>query len=270
MDKFRVALSGDFIRPDGSPAFSSIDLGLLAAESNLEFAFLDGYRKFDVGEDAVLRAEDLADFDAFIMYTQRFTRASARAGSRLALVARLGVGYDTVDVRACSEAGIALTITPLGVRRPVAAALVTLILAVTGKLLAKDRLTRGGPARWDEQIDHMGFGLTGRTLGMLGVGNVGAEAVRLIKPFEMAVIGHDPYVEPAKLASLGVRAVALDDVFRLADVLAVCCPLNAETHHLVDARRLALMKPTAYLVNVARGPIVDQDALVEALRAGRL
>ena len=270
MEKFRVALSGDFINTDGSPAFPSIDLAPLAATARLEFAYLDSYRKFDVSDDAVLRPEDLAEFDALIMYSQRFTQASARAGSRLALVARFGVGYDTVDVRACSEAGIALTITPQAVRRPVAASLVSMILAVTGKLVIKDRLTRGGPEGWAEQIHHMGFGLAKRTLGMIGLGNIGAEAVRLIKPFEMEILAHDPYVDPAKFAELGVRAVELDEIFRRADVLAVCCPLNEQTHHLVNAKRLAQMKPTAYLVNIARGPIVDQDALVAALKAGRL
>jgi phosphoglycerate dehydrogenase-like enzyme len=268
MEKFRVALSGDFIKADGSPAFPSIDLRPLAAETYLEFAYLDRYRKFDFSDDAVLRPKDLSDFDALIMYSQRFTEASARAGSRLALVARFGVGYDTVDMRACSQAGIALTITPLAVRRPVAASLVAMILAVTGKLLTKDRLTREG--RWMEQIDHMGFGVAGRTLGMIGVGNIGAEAVRLMKPFDMEVVAYDPHVDPAKLAGLGVRLAGLEDVLRSADVLAVCCPLNEQTYHLVDAKRLALMKPTAYLVNVARGPIVDQNALAAALKAGRL
>ena len=105
---------------------------------------------------------------------------------------------------------------------------------------------------------------------MIGVGNVGAEAVRLIKPLEMEVVAHDPYVDPAKLAGLGVRLMALEQVCRAADILAICCPLNEQTHHLIDAKLLALMKPTAYLINIARGPIVDQDALVAALRTGRL
>jgi phosphoglycerate dehydrogenase-like enzyme len=271
VDKFRVALSGDFIKDDGSPAFPSIDLGPLRAQPNLEFTYLDeGYQKFDTGEDAVLRPGDLANYDAVIMYSQRFTTASARAGGRLALVARFGVGYDTVDTRACTEAGIALTITPTAVRRPMAASLLALILAVTGKLLIKDGMTRRGPAGWAEQIDHMGFGLEGRTLGMIGVGNIGAEAVRLIKPLDMHIVAHDPYVDPAKLVALGVRPAGLEEVFRTADVLAVCCMLNEQTRHLVNAERLALMKPTAYLVNIARGPIVDQDALVAALKAGRL
>jgi D-3-phosphoglycerate dehydrogenase len=270
MDKFRVAVSGDFIKEDGSPAFPSIDLRPLQNESNLEFVYLDQYHKFDTSDDSVLRPSDLADFDALIMYSQRFTRESATAGDRLALVARFGVGYDTVDVNACSAAGIALTNTPDGVRRPVAAALLAMVLAVTGKLLTKDRITRRGPAGWAKQIDHMGFGLTGRILGLIGAGNIGCEAIRLFKPLDMQILAHDPYADPAKLAALGARAAGLEEVLRTADVLAICCLLNAETHHLINAERLALMKPTAYLVNIARGPIVDQDALVAALKAGRL
>ena len=181
-----------------------------------------------------------------------------------------GVGYDTVDVRACSAAGIALTITPQAVRRPVAASLVAMILAVTGKLVIKDRLTRGGPVGWVQQIDHMGFGLEGRTLSMIGLGNIGTEAVRLIKPFEMEILAHDPYIDAAKFTELGVKSVDLEEAFCRADVLAVCCLLNERTYHLVNADRLAQMKPTAYLVNIARGPIVDQDALVNALKAGQL
>jgi phosphoglycerate dehydrogenase-like enzyme len=119
-------------------------------------------------------------------------------------------------------------------------------------------------------MDHIGVGLTGRTLAMLGIGNIGAEAVRLLKPFDLRIIAHDPYVDPAKLEPLGVRPVPLEQAFREADILAVCCSLTRETHHLVSRERLALMKPTAFVVNIARGPIVDQDALVAALKAGKL
>lgn len=240
------------------------------SDPNIEYRYLENYKKFDVSEGAVIRPEDIDDCDALVMYSQRFTRHSATAGSRVALVARFGVGYDTVDVSACTEAGIALTITPDAVRRPVAASLLTLILAVTGKLLIKDRLTRAGPSGWREQMHHMGVGLAGRTLGLIGIGNIGAEAIRLIKPLDMKIIAHDPYVDPQKVKPLGVRLVELDDVFQEADVVAVACSLTDETYHLVNAERLALMKPTAFLVNIARGPIVDQDALVEALRAGRI
>ena len=96
------------------------------------------------------------------------------------------------------------------------------------------------------------------------------EAVRLIKPFEMEILAHDPYIDAAKFTELGVKSVDLEEAFCRADVLAVCCLLNERTYHLVNADRLAQMKPTAYLVNIARGPIVDQDALVNALKAGQL
>ena len=112
----------------------------------------------------------------------------------------------------------------------------------------------------------MGAGLVGKTLGSLGIGNIGAEVFRLAKPFEMNFIAHDPYADTALASELGVRLVALEELFRQADVLSVSCPLNDETHHIVNAERLALMKPTAYLLNTARGPVVDEAALTKALQ----
>ena len=177
------------------------------------------------------------------------------------------MGYDTVDVEACTMAGIALVITPDGVRRPVAVSIVTLMLALTGKLMVKDRMTREAAPGYARRGDHMGVGLVGRTLGSLGVGNIGAEFFRLAKPFDMKFIAHDPYADRAVAAELGIELVGLEDLFRRADVLSVSCPLTPETRHIVNAERLALMKPTAYLINTARGPIVDQKALTAALQA---
>jgi len=188
----------------------------------------------------------------------------------LKIVSRFGVGYDTVDVDACTAAGIAVVITPDGVRRPVAVSIITLMLALTGKLFVKDRLTREGPLGFARRSEHMGVGLVGRTLGSIGVGNIGTELFRLARPFDMRFIAHDPYVDQEIGAELGVEFLSLDDVFRLADVVCVNCPLTPETRHLVNAERLALMRPTAYLINTARGPIVDQKALTEVLRERRI
>jgi phosphoglycerate dehydrogenase-like enzyme len=186
------------------------------------------------------------------------------------LLRRFGAGYEKIDVPACTAASIVLSTSNEGVRRPVAVMLLTLILAVTGKLLIKDRLARAEPERWEERIDHMGVGLVGKTLGLIGVGNTGAETVKLAKPLDMNFIAYDPYVAPEVATSLGIRMVSLEEVFRKSDILAVACPLTKETHHLVNKDRLALMKPTAFLVNGARGPIVDQPALVNALKSGRI
>ncbi len=259
---FRVALSGDFRKPDGSPVYPDFDLAPLRQAPGVEMAFLE--------PASPIRAEQVAKFDALILLGARFDRQSIHPNGRLAAVARFGVGYDTVDVEACTEADIALVITPDGVRRPVAVSIVTFMLALAGKLMVKDRLTREGPAGFARRGEHMGVGLVGRTLGSIGIGNIGAELFRLAKPFDMRFIAHDPYADPALARELGVELVALDEVFRRADVVSVSCPLTRETHHLVNAERLALMKPTAYLINTSRGPVVDQKALTRILQERRI
>ncbi|RUZ74708.1 dehydrogenase [Mesorhizobium sp. M7A.F.Ca.US.006.01.1.1] len=260
--KFKVALSGDFRMPDGSLTYPDFDLEPLRKAPGLEMTFLESNNP--------LRADQLEDFDALILLTHRFVSTSVPKSGRLAVVARFGVGYDTVDVEACTAAGIALVITPDGVRRPVAVSVITFMLALTGKLFTKDALTRKGPHGFQERSQHMGVGLVGRTLGSLGIGNIGAEVFRLAKPFDMRFIAHDPFADKKVAAELGVELVGLEDLFRRADVLSVSCPLTPDTRHLVSAERLALMKPTAYLINTARGPIVDQEALAQALRERRI
>jgi len=261
-DMFRVALSGDFRKADGSPTYPDFDLEPLRAAKEVEIAFLEPANP--------LRRDQLEDFDALILLAHRLSAESVPASGRLAVVARFGVGYDTVDLDACTKAGIAVAITPDGVRRPVAVSIITLMLALTGKLMAKDRLTREAAAGFAKRSDHMGVGLVGRTLGSLGIGNIGAEMFRMARPFEMRFIAHDPFADPAMAAELGVELVGLEDAFRRADVLSVSCPLTPQTRHLVDAERLSLMKPTSYLINTARGPIVDQQALTKALQEGRI
>ena len=262
MEKFRVALSGDFRRPDGDLAYPDFDLSPLEADPNIEYVFID--------TDREIGPEQIKDFDALILLAPKFTRKSVHPIQRLAVVARFGVGYDKVDVKACTQAGIALVITPDGVRRPVAVAIITMILTLTTKLMIKDKLTRQGPEGFKIKSAYMGVGLVGKTLGSIGVGNIGTEMFRLAKPFDMNFMGNDPYIDPSGPMSLGIKMVDLDTLFRETDILTVNCPLTDETRHLVNAERLALMKPTAYLINTARGPIVDQEALLEVLSQHRI
>lgn len=257
---FRVALSGDFKKADGSPTYPDFDLAPLRAAPGVEMAFLEPSNP--------IRAEQLEDFDALILLAHRFGPESVPKSGRLGVVARFGVGYDTVDTEACTNAGIALVITPDGVRRPVAVSILTLMLALAGKVMVKDRLTRQAAAGYARRSDHMGVGLVGRTFGSLGIGNIGAEVFRLLKPFDMKFIAHDPYADKKVAADLGIELVGLEDVFRRADVLSVSVPLSPETHHIVNAERLGLMKPTAYLINTSRGPVVDQKALTKVLQDG--
>jgi D-3-phosphoglycerate dehydrogenase len=262
MSRFRVAISGDFKKADGSPAFPDFDLSPLAQNPAVEHEFIKA--------NGVIQAADLEGFDALILLIPRIEPESFPRDGRLAIIARFGVGYDTVNVQACTDHGCALVITPDGVRRPVAVAIMTFMLALTGKLLAKDRITRQGPDGWARRSDYMGVGLVGRTFGSLGIGNIGAEAFRMARPFDMKFIAHDPYADPAVARDLGVRLVGLEELFRESDVLSVSCPLNEETRHIVNAERLALMKPTAYLINTSRGPVVDEAALTKALQDGRI
>jgi D-3-phosphoglycerate dehydrogenase len=261
-EPFRVALSGDFKKADGSPTYPDFDLTPLRTAPHVEMAFLEPLNP--------VRAAQLEDFDTLILLAHRFTQDSVPKSGRLAAVARFGVGYDTVDVPALSKAGIALVITPDGVRRPVAVSIITLMLALTGKLLIKDRLTREAASGFAKRSDHMGVGLVGRTLGSIGIGNIGAEMFRMAKPFDMKFIAHDPFADAKLAAELGIELVSLEDVFRQADIVSVSCPLSPETHHLVNAERLALMKPTAWFINTARGPIVDQKALTKVLQERRI
>lgn len=260
MSKFRVAFTHDFLRPDGAPVYPQIDLRRLEREADLEVVYL--------APTEVIGRAALADVDALIMQGARVTRESFHPEGRLALIARFGVGYEKVDLDAATEAGVAVAITPDGVRRPVAVSILTLILALSSRLLELDRIARSG--HWERAGDCIGTGLVGRTLGSIGIGNIGAELFRLARPLDMAFIAYDPYVDPFLIGDLGVRMVDLDTVFAESDVLCVNCPLTPETRGLVSAERLAQMKPGAFLINTARGAVVDQGALVTALRERRI
>ena len=260
MSTFRVALSADFRKPGGSPSFPEFDLSPLEERSDLDFFYLE--------PEAEISAAQLADVDALILLAPRIGAGSLTPQGRLSVVARFGVGYDNVDLAACSAHDVAVVITPDGVRRPVAVSILTLLFALAGKLFVKDRLARRGPAGWAEKTAHNGVGLVGLTLGSIGMGNIGAELFRLARPLDMRFIAHDPYADPALANELDVTLTDLDSVFREADFLSVNCPLSPETYHLVNRERLALMKPSAYLINTARGPIVDQSALTEVLQEG--
>ena len=260
-NKFRVGITRDNLKPDGKPIFDAACLKILD-DPRIEYEFLPQL-------EPELTPQAAARYDALAVMLAKVTRATVSGPDRrLKLIARFGVGYDTVDVPALTDNGVLLTITPDGVRRPVATAALTLVLMLAQKVPTKDRLVREG--RWAERVNHLGTGLSGRTLGSIGVGNIGSELFRLALPFAMRHIACDPYVTQESVRPLGVTLVDLDTLFREADFLCVNCPLNEETRKLVGARQFALMKPTACFVNTARGPIVDEKALYQTLAAGRI
>jgi phosphoglycerate dehydrogenase-like enzyme len=257
---FRVGLTRDFLKPDGTIGFGDIGLDLFKL-ADISWEFLPSF-------DQEVLPEHARDYDGLLLLAPKFGSRSLNGTGRLKLVARFGVGFDNVDVAACTEAGVLVTITPDGVRRPVAVAALTLLLALSHKLLIKDRLTRTGS--WAGKLEYIGQGVTGRTLGIIGLGNIGRELALLAKPFGLRIIAHDPFVLPILATKTGVALVPIEDLLGQADYVCICCALTADTHHLINAQRLGLMKKSAYLINVARGPIVDQEALCQALQAGHI
>ena len=259
---FKVGVTRDLLTAAGTPAFGTRALDVLAANPAITWEWLPE----DVAE---ITPEIAARYDGLHVNVPRVTAASvARADCRLRIIARNGVGYDSVDLAACTRRGIIVTNTPVAVRRPVAVATLTLIFALAGRLLAKNEIVRQG--RWNDRTSYMGQGLTTRTLGLVGAGGVGQEILRMARPFFARMIAADPFVDALAIEKLGASIVPFARVMGEADFVVVCCLLSDATRHLVDAAALARMKPAAYLINVGRGPIVDEQALIAALGEKRI
>jgi len=259
---FRVGVTSDILDSRGEPAFGREPLEALDRSENLQWEWLPRGLREITGDHA-------AAFDALYVNSPRVPAAAvARSDLRLKLISRHGVGYDSVDVPSMTQAGVLVANTPNAVPRPVATIALTFILALAHRLMAKDRITRAG--RWPERLDHMGTGLTGRTLGVIGAGRIGKELLRLAKVLDLKLLAADPYAETLELNYIGARHVSLVQVMSEADFVVITCLLNQETRGLVGSRELALMKPGAFLINVARGPIVDERALYEVLAARRI
>ena len=210
--------------------------------------------------------EQIRGFDMVISLKSGWTKQSLAGNNQLLSVHRSGVGFDEVSVPDLTGAGVVLCNTPISVRRPLATAIIAFILALSLRMMAKDKLIRQG--RWAERTGYLGLGLVGRTLGSIGAGGIGHEMFRLARPFNMKHIACDPYVKPETVADADVRLVDMDTVLSESDFLNISCPFNEETHHLIGAGELRKMKKTAFLINTARGPIVDEAALIKALREG--
>ena len=259
---FRVGTSRDLLQADGEPCFGTRAFEVLKANPDIEWEWIAD--TFDEVTPAIA-----ARYDALHINLPKVTPISlARSDCRVKVIARNGVGFDTVDLAAATERGIVVTNTPLAVRRPVAVAALTMLFALAARLFKKHELVRSG--RWNERASFMGQGLTSRTLGVVGAGSIGREILTLARPFFARMLAADPHVDDAAVAALGAERVPLDAVMRDADFVVVCCLLNDETRHLIDAAKFALMKPSAYYINMGRGPIHDERALADALQSCRI
>ena len=184
------------------------------------------------------------------------------------VISRFGVGYDNIDLAACTKAGTALTITPDGSKKPVATAALMMVLSTMHRLVAKDALARA--YGWDKRIGGLGQGLNGKTVATIGLGNIATEFFRLLAPFDCTRISFDPWKKQDEADQHNVTVVDLDTVMQSADVVVVMAVLTPDTKHMINARNLAMMKPNAILINISRGPIIDEQALIEVLASGKI
>ncbi|MBM4069593.1 MAG: hypothetical protein FJ271_11680 [Planctomycetes bacterium] len=234
---FRVALTGDFNDEAGRPRYPDMGLPLLA-NAGIDTSTLPRHA-------AEIEPEQLANVNGVIVLSPRVTARTLSGSSELLAVGRFGVGYDSVDVAACTAADVILFITPGAVDRPVAEATLAWMLALSHHVRAKDRLVREG--KWDERSGYMGSELRERTLGVIGLGGIGKALVNLVAGLGMKpAIACDPVVMPEQAAAIGVRLVSLEELLRSADYVSIHCPLSEQTRNLIGAREIALMKPTSY------------------------
>jgi D-3-phosphoglycerate dehydrogenase len=260
--RFCVGLSRDLLDRDGRITFDAAALAVLDNDPLIDWQWFPD-------QPVNVTADHLATYDAICLGAPGVpAMALGRADQRTRIVARFGVGYDNCDVEAMTAAGVLLTINPDAVRRSVASGILGFILALAHRIPVMDRITRAG--RWHERMQYTGTGLIGRTLGSIGAGNIGRELFGLARPLEMRHIAYDPHVTAEELEPLGVVLRDLDAVLAESDFLVVNCPLNETTCGLIGRRELALMKRSAFLVNTARGHIVDEAALYDALRQRRI
>jgi phosphoglycerate dehydrogenase-like enzyme len=255
-------LTADFYHPDGEPKFADFGLSIFDDQTQIKLRPFAEHRP-QIG------ADQLAGANGVIVLTPAVTRETVSAPEDLLAVGRFGVGYDNVDVAACTAADVLLYITPGAVDRPVAEAVVGWMIGLTHHMRVKDRLVRKG--RWNDRSHYMGCELRDRTLGVVGLGGIARKLIELLAGWGMnPPLAFDPFIDPAMAAKLGVRIVELEELLRTSDFVSIHCPLNDWTRGLIGARQLALMKSSAYLINSARGGIVDENALYDALKDGQI
>jgi phosphoglycerate dehydrogenase-like enzyme len=258
----KVGLSSDLFDTNGHPMFGDAALSLFS-DAGVAWSTVPV-------SGGQLPATAFTDYEALMIGGSKVSEKElANESGKLRIIARNGVGYDAIDTAALTQRGILLTNTPIPVRNAVATTAVAFILALTLRLPLKSRLVRE-EGRWRERGNYPDLALAGRTLGIIGLGGIGRELVRLMQPFGMVVVAADPYVDAGSAGQAGATLCSLEKLLKQSDVVVVACLLNESTRHLLNADRLRLMKPTAYLINVARGPIIDEAALIEVLRKGQI
>ena len=273
MTIFRVFYTGDYLNVRGELALPDISLDLYEDQPRLRYDFLRDQSPQPGESDYWSRLYSLevlphhvATANGIVIF-RPWVKASAFAhgADNLVVLGRAGAGYDKIDLDACTQNDVAVFNAPATLTHSTASSAFLLLLALAKRLPAQERLVREG--RWDLQPQTMGDDLPGKTLGIVGLGATGQELARLVAPWQMRVIAFSPRASPEQAAALGVTLVSsLQDLFAQSDFVSLHNRLEPSNHGFIGERELRWLKPTAYLINVARGELVQQQVLVRALR----
>ena len=221
------------------------------------------------GPQAVRYTDVRDDIDAVMLRTETFTAEMISGSPKLKIIARHGVGSDNVDIPAATEHGVWVTVTPGQNSQAVAEHVFALALALSRKVVAAATATTGGS--WGTvKAGLVGSELSGKTLGLYGLGSIGTKVAKIAVGFGMTVIVSDPYLTAEQVADAGGRKVDLDELLSTSDVISLHLPLTPATRHTINAEAIKKMQPGTLLINTARGGLIDEQALVDALRSGHL
>jgi phosphoglycerate dehydrogenase-like enzyme len=265
--KVNIGITADYFK-DGAFVIPGPGLGLLDDMANVEYSVLPsaGKTAFQAFDTNQVEPHQVANYDMVASIGPKWNGATFVGNDRMLSVHRNGVGYDMVNVTELTEANVMLCTTPEAVKRPMAVVILTFLLLLSTRFQIKNKIAKEN--RWSEISKYPGYGLVDKTFGCIGAGRIGREAFDLARPLNMHHIAHDPWLPPGSAADAGIKLVDFETVLSESDFLSISCPLNSETRHLVGAEQLAKMKPSAFLINTARGSIVDEAALIDALQRG--
>ena len=235
-------------------------------------SYFTGHEGFEIVYDPEITMEQLAErlreYDALVIRSRtQVTRAMLAGPGRLKLIGRAGAGVDNVDVEAATEQGVIVMNTPGGNTLSTAEHAMSMMLALARRIPFADATMKAG--KWDKK-NIVGVELDGKTLGIVGLGRIGSVVAHHMQAFGMRVLAFDPFLTQESAEKLGVKMATVEEICREADVITVHAPLNEQTRGIIGKAELALMKPTTLLVNCARGGIIDEAALVVALRDKRI
>lgn len=217
--------------------------------------------KTDMSQEELI--DEIGKYNALVVRSgTKVTREVIEAGKNLEIIARAGVGVDNIDVGAATEKGIMVVNAPESTSITVAEHTMGLMLTLARKIVLADKSVRRG--EWNRS-KFMGIELKDKVLGIIGLGRIGSQVSLRARAFGMKILAYDPYIDEESAESVGATLVELDELLKKSDIVTIHVPLTKETKHLISRRELKMMKNSAYIINCARGGIIDEEALIEAL-----